>query len=86
MNQNPLWKYLLLIAVCVIGFIYAMPNLYPSNPALQISLSNTNDSFAGNEQASITQALADAKIAIKKIEDRDGKLMVHFADTTAQFA
>ena len=86
MNQNPLWKYLLLIAVCVIGFIYAMPNLYPSNPALQISLSNTNDSFAGNERESITKSLKDANIAIKKLEDKDGKLMVHFADTDAQFA
>jgi len=86
MNQNPLWKYLLLIAVCAIGFIYAMPNLYPSNPALQISLSNTNDSFAGNERESITKSLTDANIAIKKIEDKDGKLMVHFADTDAQFA
>ena len=86
MNQNPLWKYLLLIAVCAIGFIYAMPNLYPSNPALQISLSNISDSFEGNEQESITKTLADANIAIKKIEDKDGKLMVHFADTDAQFA
>ena len=86
MNQNPLWKYLLLVAVCVIGLIYAMPNLYPSNPALQISLSNTNDSFAGNERESIIKSLADAKIDIKKIEDKDGKLMVHFEDTDAQFA
>ena len=86
MNQNPLWKYLLLIAVCVIGFIYAMPNLYPSNPALQISLANTNDSFAGSERESITKSLADANIAIKKLEDKDGKLMVHFEDTNAQFA
>jgi len=86
MNQNPLWKYLLLVAVCVIGFIYAMPNLYPSNPALQISLANINDRFAGSERESITKSLADANIAIKKIEDKDGKLMVHFADTDEQFA
>ena len=86
MNQNPLWKYLLLIAVCVVGLIYAMPNLYPSNPALQISLSNINDSFSGNERESITKALADADIAVKKLEEDDGKLMVHFEDTDAQFA
>ena len=86
MNQNPLWKYLLLIAVCAIGFIYAMPNLYPSNPALQISMSSINDKFAGNERESITKSLADANIAIKMLEDKDGKLMVHFEDTDAQFA
>lgn len=86
MNQNPTWKYLLLIAICVIGVVYALPNLYPSNPALQISLTNANQQFQGGEVEKITQSLTDAGIAIKKIENKDQKLMVHFSDTDAQFA
>ena len=86
MNQNPTWKYLLLIAVCVIGMVYALPNLYPSNPALQISLTNNNQRFTGTEIETITKSLTDAGIAIKKVENKDEKLMVHFADTDAQFA
>jgi len=36
-NQYPLWKNLLLIVVAIIGFIYAIPNLYTENPVVQIS-------------------------------------------------
>ena len=86
MNQNPTWKYLLLLAVCVISMVYAVPNLYPSNPALQITLVDTNESFKGSEVEDITKSLNDANVAIKKVESLDNQLMIHFADTTAQFA
>ena len=86
MNQNPTWKYLLLVAVCVLGMVYALPNLYPSNPALQISLVNDNERFKGTEIEAITKSLSDANIEIKKVENQDNKLMIHFTDTDAQFA
>ena len=37
MNQYPLWKYLLILAIVVPGFLYALPNLYGENPGVQIS-------------------------------------------------
>ncbi|WP_269618451.1 protein translocase subunit SecD [Zhongshania sp. BJYM1] len=37
LNKYPLWKNLLIIAVLGIGFLYAVPNLYRPDPALQIS-------------------------------------------------
>ena len=37
MNRYPLWKYLLMAAVLVVGFVYALPNLYGEAPAVQIS-------------------------------------------------
>lgn len=36
-NKYPLWKNLLLILIAVVGFIYAIPNLYTENPVVQIS-------------------------------------------------
>jgi preprotein translocase subunit SecD len=36
-NKYPLWKNLMLIVIAVLGFIYAMPNLYTENPVVQIS-------------------------------------------------
>ncbi len=41
MNRYPLWKYLLIVAVAVIGVIYALPNLYGEYPAIQISPTRT---------------------------------------------
>ncbi|GAB3374455.1 protein translocase subunit SecD [Spongiibacter taiwanensis] len=37
LNKYPLWKNLLLLAVLGFGLLYAMPNLYPPDPAVQIS-------------------------------------------------
>ncbi|MGD8177407.1 protein translocase subunit SecD [Marinimicrobium sp. ARAG 43.8] len=36
-NRYPLWKYLLILGVIALGFIYSLPNLYAPDPAVQIS-------------------------------------------------
>ena len=36
-NKFPFWKNILIILVVVLGFIYAGPNLYPPDPAVQLS-------------------------------------------------
>ena len=33
----PAWKYLLIAVVLIIAGIYALPNLYPDEPAVQIT-------------------------------------------------
>ncbi len=37
MNRYPLWKYLLIVVAISVGVIYALPNVYPPDPAIQIS-------------------------------------------------
>ncbi|MBV4477358.1 protein translocase subunit SecD [Pseudomonas sp. B2M1-30] len=41
LNKYPLWKYILILAVLAIGLIYSAPNLYPDDPAIQISGAST---------------------------------------------
>ena len=36
-NKFPLWKNLVILLVVVFGFVYAAPNLYPPDPAIQLS-------------------------------------------------
>jgi preprotein translocase subunit SecD len=63
MNKYPLWKYLLILAVLVIGFFYAAPNLYNPDAAVQIS---------GESSANLVQeptlALATAALKAAGIE------------------
>lgn len=52
MNKNPLWKYILLAVVALVAFLYALPNLFGDDPAVQISsrsgvLSETLESDVG---------------------------------------
>ena len=37
MNRYPLWKYLVILAVTLIGLLYALPNLFGEAPAVQVS-------------------------------------------------
>jgi preprotein translocase subunit SecD len=85
MNRYPLWKYLLLIAITVIGLLYALPNLYPSDPSLQITMEDRHK-FNGKEVENIQAALTDAKITVKKIDLAEEKLTVRFNNTDDQFA
>ena len=36
-NKFPLWKNLVILLVVAFGFVYAAPNLYPPDPAIQLS-------------------------------------------------
>ncbi len=37
LNRYPIWKYLIVLAVVIGGALYASPNLYAPDPALQIT-------------------------------------------------
>ena len=41
MNRYPLWKYLLILGVLAMAFVYAAPNLYAPDPAVQVSAQNS---------------------------------------------
>ena len=36
MNRYPLWKYLLVLVVFILGLIYTLPNFYGESPAVQV--------------------------------------------------
>ena len=65
LNKYPLWKYLLIVAVLVIGFIYSAPNLYPDDPAVQISGASTALQVSQADLDRASKALTDAGIEVK---------------------
>ena len=83
MNRYPAWKYILIVVLVVIGIIYAMPNLYGDDPALQITSSR------GVEISEVTEleveiALEGANIKPVSIELGINNLLVRFADEETQ--
>ena len=83
MNRYPLWKYLLVILVTLIGFLYALPNLYPADPALQITGSGTARVDDG-VKTKVDKILSESSLPSKSAQLDDGKLTVRFADTDTQ--
>ncbi len=65
LNRFPLWKYLLIVVVLGIAFIYSAPNLYPDDPAVQVTgaAASLNVTEADLDRAS--KALAEAGIEVK---------------------
>ncbi len=82
MNQYPAWKYALIILVLIVGAIYAMPNLYPNDPAVQISSRHGEVTSALESQ--VRDILESQGMAFKSMEFAEEKLLVRFNDTETQ--
>lgn len=65
LNKYPLWKYVLILAVLAIGFIYSAPNLYPDDPAIQITGASTSLQVNQADLERSSKALTDAGIQVK---------------------
>ncbi len=83
MNHYPAWKYVLICVVLVVGGLYALPNLYGEDPAVQISSSRgtqLGDSLTGT----VETRLADRKLRVKSLERGENRLLIRFNDTEDQ--
>jgi len=84
MNRYSSWKYILILIVVVVGIIYALPNLYGSAPALQISASSAAAEVSELTELQVNIALDDANIESVSMELGDGRLTIKFADEETQ--
>ncbi|MGM3387411.1 protein translocase subunit SecD [Stutzerimonas stutzeri] len=78
LNRFPLWKYLLIVVVLGIALIYSAPNLYPDDPAVQITGAATSLNVTEADLDRARSALADAGIEVKAMslsEDGRGGLL-----------
>ncbi|MFO3402607.1 protein translocase subunit SecD [Legionella pneumophila serogroup 1] len=81
-NKYPLWKNLMLIVIAVIGFVYAIPNLYTENPVVQISAGTDEDTETIKNQ--VESILKNANMDYKSlVVERDGVEIV-FSSTDSQ--
>ncbi len=84
MNRYPLWKNLLILVVILVGVLYALPNLFPQNPSIEVTAARgaeVTDASVGEIKA----ALENAGVEYKAVEQPDGgKLLVRFATSGDQ--
>ncbi|WP_417544497.1 protein translocase subunit SecD [Marinobacter sp.] len=82
LNKYPLWKNLVILVAIAIGFIYALPNLFPDDYAVQITgaRSSTEVDSAVLERA--VKALESDGIEVKSstLEDRDALIRLTSSD------
>ncbi|XZQ57702.1 MAG: protein translocase subunit SecD [Arsenophonus sp.] len=83
-NYYPLWKYLTLIVSLFIGLLYALPNLYGEDPAIQITgvYGTVANEYVLNHVHNI---LKKDKIKSKSILLKDGVIFIRFSNPDIQF-
>ena len=82
-NRYPLWKHALIAAAIVVGIVFALPNVFGEDPAVQIS---------GERGVAIDVALVDrvagvldaAGLPARSIVLDEGRLLARFGDSEAQ--
>ncbi|MDO4641007.1 MAG: protein translocase subunit SecD [Neisseria sp.] len=84
MNRYPLWKYLLILATVVLGFLYTIPNLFGETPAVQVSTNRQSIIINNQTEERVAAALKQAGIASDGMFVTDNSLRVRFRDTETQ--
>ncbi len=77
LNQYPIWKYLLIFFIVSFGFLYAAPNIYAPDPAVQISGESSATELDDRALSIASKALTEAGISFFGDEVRaDGSSML----------
>ena len=83
MNQYPAWKYLLILLVLSMGVLYALPNLFGEDPALQIT-SARGFAIPLDLEANIEDALVVENLSFKGMERAGNRVLYRFNSTDDQ--
>ncbi|MBE0387299.1 protein translocase subunit SecD [Pseudoalteromonas luteoviolacea] len=83
LNKYPMWKYLLVLAVLAVGILYATPNMYGRDPAIQISGTKGADAdLSVLDQANKT--LQTNNLPIKSAVLEEGQVLIRFKNVEDQ--
>ncbi len=82
-NRFPLWKNLLIVLVLLVGLLYALPNLFGEDPAVQVSPLR---GAQGGESLLVSgkKLLQEAGLTPVGVELLEGKPLFRFGTTDAQ--
>ncbi len=83
MNHYPAWKNALVLAVIIIGGLFAMPNLFDKDPAVQVSAGRYG-SIDLELMSQVETALKAQSINYTRAELQDNRLLVRLTDNETQ--
>ena len=86
LNKYPLWKNLVILVALVIGFIYALPNLFPDDHAIQITGARSSTEVNSTVLDRAVKALESEGIEVKSstLQDRDALIRLTNGDDQLQ--
>lgn len=82
-NTYSRWKYAMLAILLVLGVLYALPNMYGEDFAIQVS-GEKGGPVSTDDYQLILQTLADKEVAIKQSSHDLGKVLIRFNDNDSE--
>ena len=83
-NKYPIWKNLIVVGALALGLIYAMPNIYPPDYALQVSGESGGVEVTQRTLRTVKNSLDDAGLSYFNPEIIDGKAQIRLPDDDTQ--
>jgi preprotein translocase subunit SecD len=83
MLEFPRWKYFLVLMVVLFGLLYALPNLYPQDAAVQISANRGSEVDTALTER-VRGALDKAEVPLKSMAQEGASLVVRLETTEVQ--
>ena len=83
LNKNSLWKVLCAIVVIGLCALYALPNIYGEDHAVQIS-AGRDATVTESMVEQVKSTLAEKNISVKRIEFADEQILVRVPDSDSQ--
>jgi preprotein translocase subunit SecD len=77
-NKFSIYQYLLILFVLVLGFTYALPNLYPTQPSIQVAYTDSGQSADQNLLNELEEILETNSISYQEIFLRENKIVIKF--------
>ena len=84
MNKFSIYQYALILLVLVLGSIYALPNLYPTQPSIQVAYTDSAKSADQILLNDLEEILEKSEINAEEIFLRENKIVIKFADVDTQ--
>ena len=84
MNKFSIYQYLLILIVVIVGSIYALPNLYPTLPSIQIAYTDSSKSADQELLEDITNILNESSTEYDEIFLRENKIVLKYKDVESQ--
>lgn len=83
-NKYPLWKYILIALVIFFGAIYALPNLYDDDFAIQISNTKVTTSLSDSTNKKIKGVIKGLEKQPRAVDYNEKKVLLRYTNSTDQ--
>lgn len=84
MNRYARWKYLALLVIVIVAFIYAIPNVFPDDPSVQVSSATPGQAMMNSDLNQVVSLLHRDHLSYKSAAIDDDKVLVRFTGIDAQ--